>query len=40
MTRVFVNGVEVNPDELEKFEIRCEVLDQILAEKFAEEKAG
>lgn len=39
MTRIFVNGVEVSPDELEKIEIRCEVLDQILAEKFAE-KAG
>ena len=42
MTRAFINGREVKKEDLDNIEIKCEVLNQIIAQKRtkAAEKAG
>lgn len=36
MTRVFINGKEVKKIDLDKIEIKCEALNQIISDKQSE----
>lgn len=38
MTTVYVNGVVVKEEDIEKIEIKPEVINRILAEKLSEKK--
>ncbi len=33
MTRVFINGQEIRKEDLDKIEIKCDVLNKIIAQK-------